>query len=146
MCVYDAISMFVYFCKLVFLFVTSSCAPFSCSRASCLALKCHVSPSSQTKNLPAAMKDTIERERKRGGQDGGAREEAWPHGEYVRMTNTFIVCLAHYERERERDSTISLHMDIGIIISYVWPSHLLQVPGQAICATFIVFVSQKVQR
>lgn len=79
--------MFLYFCKLVFLSVTSSCAPFSCSRASCLALKCHVSPSPQTKNLPA-MKAM------RGGQDGGAREEAWPHGEYVRMRNTFIVCLA----------------------------------------------------
>ena len=46
-----------------------------------LALRCHVSPSSQTKNLPA-MKSTSEREegRENEDEDGGAREKAWPHG------------------------------------------------------------------
>lgn len=64
----DASSMFLYFCKLVFLSVTSACAPFSCTG---LALRCHVWPSSQTKNLPA-MKSTSEGggERERGRSSG----------------------------------------------------------------------------
>ena len=37
-----------------------------------------------------------------------------------------------------------LHMDIGIYLYHMF-GHL-HVPGQAICTTFNVFVSQKVQR
>jgi hypothetical protein len=58
-CISDA--SFSIFASFVFLSVTSACAPFLVAG---LALRCHVSPSSQAKNLPA-MKGTSE---------GGERE------------------------------------------------------------------------